>query len=65
MLIGPTVDLYFSQAWVFSYAFTMQSGSCLAVSCLLAVLVNLSQFLCLGQISAVSYQVFCVYICHK
>ncbi len=31
--------------------------SCLVLSCLFAVLVNVSQFLCLGRFSAVSYQV--------
>lgn len=57
MLIGPFLDRYVAQDWVFQYNWSTAALVCLAVSCSLAVGVNLSQFACLGRFSAVSYQV--------
>lgn len=57
MLIGPFLDRYVAQDWVFRYNWTTAALVCLTVSCSLAVGVNLSQFACLGRFSAVSYQV--------
>lgn len=56
-LTGPFVDKLVSGSWVFDYAMTNGALICLAGSCLLAVLVNISQFMCLGRFSAVSFQV--------
>lgn len=56
MLIGPFLDRYVAQEWVFRYNWSTAALVCLAVSCSLAVGVNLSQFACLGRFSAVSYQ---------
>lgn len=57
LLIGPFLDRYVSEKWVFHYSWTSAALVCLAVSCSLAVGVNLSQFACLGRFSAVSFQV--------
>ena len=57
MLIGPFLDRYVAHEWVFRYDWSTAALVCLAVSCSLAVGVNLSQFACLGRFSAVSYQV--------
>lgn len=57
IITGPFIDKIVSSDWVFNYHFS-QGGACiLAISCLLAVLVNISQFMCLGRFSAVSFQV--------
>lgn len=57
MLLGPFLDRYVSAAWVFNYDWNVPALSCLALSCACAVGVNISQFMCLGRFSAVSYQV--------
>ena len=56
-LMSPFMDKNVSGRWITSYEWTLPSASCLLVSCMFAVLVNVSQFLCLGRFSAVSYQV--------
>jgi len=57
IFVGPFIDRMVTQDWVFSYSFTTAGAFVLAASCSLAVLVNLSQFMCLGRFSAVSFQV--------
>ncbi|PSC69736.1 UDP-galactose transporter 2 [Micractinium conductrix] len=57
LLVGPFIDKLVSADWVFAYRFTSSSMSTMIVSCSLAVLVNISQFMCLGRFSAVSFQV--------
>jgi len=42
--------------WVFQYDYRSAAVACLALSCAVAVGVNVSQFACLGRFSAVSYQ---------
>lgn len=42
------------------YTWSTAAAVALATSCALAVLVNLSQFACLGRFTAVSYQVRCL-----
>lgn len=56
-LMSPFMDKNVSGRWITSYTWTWPSASCLFFSCMFAVLVNVSQFLCLGRFSAVSYQV--------
>jgi solute carrier family 35 protein E3 len=56
MLLGPFLDRYVSAAWVFNYDWNVPALTCLALSCACAVGVNISQFMCLGRFSAVSYQ---------
>lgn len=57
VLVGPFIDYLMTQAWVFNYEFTARAAVLLLVSNLLALLVNMSQYLCLGRFSAVSFQV--------
>ena len=44
-------------AWVLDYDWRTAAAVAFGASCALAVLVNLSQFMCLGRFTAVSYQV--------
>lgn len=57
LAIGPFLDYYVVDAWVLDYTWRTAAIVALVSSCALAVLVNLSQFACLGRFSAVSYQV--------
>ncbi|KAI7840628.1 hypothetical protein COHA_005650 [Chlorella ohadii] len=57
LLVGPFIDKLASSDWVFNYTFTQGAAITMAASCALAVLVNVSQFMCLGRFSAVSFQV--------
>lgn len=57
MLLGPFLDRYVSAAWVFNYDWNVPALTFLALSCACAIGVNVSQFMCLGRFSAVSYQV--------
>lgn len=45
-----------SSAWVFHWSYTTTGLAMLALSCVCAVGVNISQFACLGRFSAVSFQ---------
>ncbi len=56
-VVAPFIDLSFTGKWLFSYGWTGPAMFCLMGSCFFAVMVNVSQFLCLGRFSAVSYQV--------
>lgn len=57
LLIGPLLDWYVSGDWVSSYEYNVPAFMWLFASCSIAVLVNVSQFMCLGRFSAVSFQV--------
>jgi solute carrier family 35 protein E3 len=57
LLTGPFIDKLVSRMWILDYNFTVQGVQCLALSCAVAVLVNISQFMCLGRFSAISFQV--------
>lgn len=57
MLVGPFLDYGLINAWVLDYRWTTPAAVFLFISCFLAVGVNLSQFVCLGRVSAVTYQV--------
>eukprot|EP01061_Rhynchopus_euleeides_P024906 TRINITY_DN4013_c0_g1_i1.p2 TRINITY_DN4013_c0_g1~~TRINITY_DN4013_c0_g1_i1.p2 ORF type:complete len:340 (+),score=109.30 TRINITY_DN4013_c0_g1_i1:354-1373(+) len=54
---GPFVDYFISSRWLSEYEFTHMALLFLVLSCLNAVLVNASHFMCLGRFSAVSYQI--------
>jgi hypothetical protein len=54
---GPLIDQSITQQWVMDYEWTQPALQQLLLSCGLAVLVNISQFMCLGRFSAVSFQV--------
>lgn len=57
LAIGPLIDQSITQQWVLDYEWTQPGLQQLLLSCGLAVLVNISQFMCLGRFSAVSFQV--------
>ncbi|GAB4814419.1 hypothetical protein N2152v2_001465 [Parachlorella kessleri] len=57
LLFGPFIDKLVSSTWVFSYSFSAGALVFLMLSCGLAVLVNISQFMCLGRFTAVTFQV--------
>lgn len=57
LLIGPFLDRYVSSSWVFDFSYTFPALVFLVLSCSMAVFVNISQFMCLGRFSAVSFQV--------
>lgn len=57
IVVGPLIDLWISSKWIGDYTWTLPAAQQLAVSCFLAVLVNVSQFMCLGRFSAVTFQV--------
>jgi solute carrier family 35 protein E3 len=59
LLVGPLVDKAVSGAWVGRFALTPAAGACLLLSCVVSVGVNISQFMCLGRFSAVTFQVRC------
>ena len=55
--VGPFIDRLITRSWIMTYNATPSSMQCLLLSCAIAVLVNISQFMCLGRFSAVSFQV--------
>lgn len=57
LALGPYIDQAVSNHWILDYSWTPAAVRQLAVSCGLAVLVNISQFMCLGRFSAVTFQV--------
>ena len=57
IIIGPLLDRVLFGAWVTRYEYSVPAYAWLSASCAIAVLVNLSQFMCLGRFSAVSFQV--------
>lgn len=57
IIIGPLLDRVLFGAWVTRYEYSVPAYAWLFASCAIAVLVNLSQFMCLGRFSAVSFQV--------
>lgn len=57
LAVAPFVDKAVSGDWVTTYIWSMGAASVLILSCSLAIVVNISQFLCLGKFSAVSFQV--------
>jgi solute carrier family 35 protein E3 len=57
MLVGPWVDAAVSGNWIGDYQITSGAVGVLVLSCAISVAVNLSQFMCLGRFSAVTFQV--------
>ncbi|KAL5562274.1 hypothetical protein UlMin_032021 [Ulmus minor] len=57
LVLGPFIDYYLTGKFITSYK--LSSGACFFVvlSCCLAVFCNISQYLCIGRFSAVSFQV--------
>uniref|UniRef100_A0A383WE84 Sugar phosphate transporter domain-containing protein n=1 Tax=Tetradesmus obliquus TaxID=3088 RepID=A0A383WE84_TETOB len=57
LLLGPWVDAAVSGNWIGDYSVTSGAMGVLLLSCAISVAVNLSQFMCLGRFSAVTFQV--------
>mmetsp|Transcript_17908 Transcript_17908/g.53927 ORF Transcript_17908/g.53927 Transcript_17908/m.53927 type:complete len:356 (+) Transcript_17908:391-1458(+) len=57
LMIGPFLDYYVVGQWLLDYQWTRAAMVTFAASCTLAIGVNLSQFMCLGRFTAISYQV--------
>ncbi|KAJ6918966.1 UDP-rhamnose/UDP-galactose transporter 4 [Populus alba x Populus x berolinensis] len=57
LLVGPFLDYWLTNNRVDSYAYSITSILFILLSCSIAVGTNLSQFICIGRFSAVSFQV--------
>lgn len=57
LAVGPFLDEALTGKWVLNFPWNNAALIALTTSCTLAVVVNLSQYLCLGKLSAVSFQV--------
>ncbi|PSS21838.1 UDP-galactose transporter like [Actinidia chinensis var. chinensis] len=56
-LVGPFIDCYLSGTFISSYSLSSGAFFFILLSCSLAVFCNVSQYLCIGRFSAVSFQV--------
>ncbi|KAL4354455.1 hypothetical protein GQ457_06G034820 [Hibiscus cannabinus] len=57
LLAGPFVDYWLTEKKVYAYNYTTISVFFIILSCTIAVGTNLSQFICIGRFTAVSFQV--------
>ncbi|XWS29435.1 hypothetical protein CRYUN_Cryun24cG0029500 [Craigia yunnanensis] len=57
LLTGPFVDYWLTEKKVYAYDYTVISMFFIILSCTIAVGTNLSQFICIGRFTAVSFQV--------
>ncbi|KAL6571941.1 UDP-rhamnose/UDP-galactose transporter 1 [Orobanche minor] len=57
LVLGPIIDYYISGNLILDYKFTSGAMLFILLSCCLAVFCNVSQYLCIGRFSAVSFQV--------
>eukprot|EP00850_Spirogloea_muscicola_P020648 SM000222S06989 [mRNA] locus=s222:189013:191038:- [translate_table: standard] len=57
VLCGPVLDFFLSGVRVDRYDYDFVSVSFIVLSCVIAVGTNLSQFICIGRFTAVSFQV--------
>ncbi|KAL6578221.1 UDP-rhamnose/UDP-galactose transporter 1 [Orobanche minor] len=57
LVLGPIIDYYLSGKLIFDYNFAGGVILFILLSCSLAVFCNVSQYLCIGRFSAVSFQV--------
>ncbi|KAK1403878.1 UDP-rhamnose/UDP-galactose transporter 6 [Heracleum sosnowskyi] len=57
LIIGPYLDYLLTHQKVYAFDFNMASAMFLSLSCLIAIGTNLSQFICIGRFTAVSFQV--------
>ncbi|KAL9273593.1 UDP-rhamnose/UDP-galactose transporter 2-like protein [Drosera capensis] len=57
IVLGPFVDYYLSGKFILNYQASLGATLFVLLSCLLAVFCNVSQYLCIGRFSAVSFQV--------
>ncbi|KAG1664241.1 hypothetical protein FOA52_003494 [Chlamydomonas sp. UWO 241] len=57
LVVGPFLDAQITGKWVLDFHAAPAPMWWLAFSCAVSVLVNISQFMCLGRFSAVTFQV--------
>ncbi|KAI8526164.1 hypothetical protein RHMOL_Rhmol13G0287800 [Rhododendron molle] len=57
LLLGPFVDYCLTNKSVNAYPYTLTSVCFIILSCTIAIGTNLSQFICIGRFSAVTFQV--------
>ncbi|XP_054804710.1 UDP-rhamnose/UDP-galactose transporter 4-like [Prosopis cineraria] len=57
LLLGPFVDYWLTNKRVDAYNYGLASTFFITLSCCIAVGTNLSQFICIGRFTAVSFQV--------
>ncbi|CAN4118104.1 unnamed protein product [Withania somnifera] len=57
LILGPLVDYWLTNKRIDQFAFTFPSFVFIILSCSIAVGTNLSQFICIGRFTAVSFQV--------
>ncbi|KAJ7978940.1 UDP-galactose transporter 2 [Quillaja saponaria] len=57
LVFGPFIDYYLSGKLITNYKISTGATFFILLSCSLAVFCNVSQYLCIGRFSAVSYQV--------
>ncbi|CAN1842429.1 UDP-rhamnose/UDP-galactose transporter 4 [Linum perenne] len=57
LLVGPFVDYFLTSKRVDAYPYSFTSVAFIVLSCTIAVGTNLSQFICIGRFTAVSFQV--------
>ncbi|KAK4794238.1 hypothetical protein SAY86_012232 [Trapa natans] len=57
LIFGPFVDYYLSGKFITTYKLSYGALFFILISCSLAVFCNVSQYLCIGRFSAVSFQV--------
>ncbi|XP_077220793.1 UDP-rhamnose/UDP-galactose transporter 2-like [Tasmannia lanceolata] len=57
LLFGPFIDYYLNGQFISNYKFSSAAIVFILLSCSLAVFCNVSQYLCIGRFSAVSFQV--------
>jgi len=57
LLVGPFLDYWLTNKRVYTYDYNTASLIFIILSCTIAVGTNLSQFICIGRFTAVSFQV--------
>lgn len=57
LLLGPLVDYWLTNKRIDHFDFTFSSSAFIILSCTIAIGTNLSQFICIGRFTAVSFQV--------
>lgn len=57
LVLGPFIDYYLCGKFILEYKYSSGAFLFILLSCSLAVFCNVSQYLCIGRFSAVSFQV--------
>ncbi|XP_073065546.1 UDP-rhamnose/UDP-galactose transporter 6-like [Primulina eburnea] len=57
LLVGPLMDYWLTNLRIDAYHYTLTSTMFITLSCAIAIGTNLSQFICIGRFTAVTFQV--------